>query len=252
MRNIFITTAAAAIFAAAPAYATDFSLAMTNGGKTGSSTDARTYSATKDGKTLNVKVTGWTDFGILGIDRSSVGSYGTDGLGITNAIESGAYGSHQADSYFGTDFFILQFDQAVSLTSAVLNSFGLYGSAPDNNALIRWGTTGSAWNSDLPLDGFYGASLAKAFTGSAISYGNGSNGSRNLALGSTAIGNVWMISTMAPDAPKVYDAFKLAGLNVSTVAAVPEPATWAMMLVGFAMVGAAARYRRRSTTTVYA
>ena len=37
------------------------------------------------------------------------------------------------------------------------------------------------------------------------------------------------------------------GLDAVTVAAVPEPATWAMMLVGFAMLGAAARYRRRST-----
>jgi hypothetical protein len=35
--------------------------------------------------------------------------------------------------------------------------------------------------------------------------------------------------------------------NVSMTAAVPEPATWAMMLVGFGMVGGAARYRRRST-----
>ena len=31
-----------------------------------------------------------------------------------------------------------------------------------------------------------------------------------------------------------------------TVAAVPEPPTWALLLVGFAMVGAPARYRRRS------
>jgi hypothetical protein len=28
---------------------------------------------------------------------------------------------------------------------------------------------------------------------------------------------------------------------------VPEPATWAMMLVGFGMVGATSRYRRRKT-----
>ena len=34
--------------------------------------------------------------------------------------------------------------------------------------------------------------------------------------------------------------------------AVPEPATWALMLVGFAMVGATARFRRRSTKVVYA
>lgn len=32
---------------------------------------------------------------------------------------------------------------------------------------------------------------------------------------------------------------------------VPEPATWAMMLVGFAMVGAATRYRRRNTTVAF-
>jgi hypothetical protein len=32
---------------------------------------------------------------------------------------------------------------------------------------------------------------------------------------------------------------------------VPEPATWAMMLVGFAMVGAATRYRRRKTSVAF-
>ncbi len=35
--------------------------------------------------------------------------------------------------------------------------------------------------------------------------------------------------------------------NLAMTAAVPEPATWAMMLVGFGMVAGAARYRRRST-----
>lgn len=34
-------------------------------------------------------------------------------------------------------------------------------------------------------------------------------------------------------------------------AAVPEPATWAMMLLGFGMIGASMRYRRRSSTVVY-
>lgn len=35
-------------------------------------------------------------------------------------------------------------------------------------------------------------------------------------------------------------------------AAVPEPATWMMMFAGFAMVGGAARYRRRTTRVRYA
>ena len=41
-------------------------------------------------------------------------------------------------------------------------------------------------------------------------------------------------------------------LKISAAAAVPEPATWAMMLIGFGMMGASMRYRRRSTSTSYA
>ncbi len=43
----------------------------------------------------------------------------------------------------------------------------------------------------------------------------------------------------------VQDAFEVA--NFSTTPAVPEPATWAMMLIGFGAIGAATR-RRRTTT----
>jgi hypothetical protein len=32
---------------------------------------------------------------------------------------------------------------------------------------------------------------------------------------------------------------------------VPEPSTWALMLLGFGMVGTATRYRRRSRQVVY-
>jgi hypothetical protein len=38
----------------------------------------------------------------------------------------------------------------------------------------------------------------------------------------------------------------------ATVAAVPEPATWAMMFLGFGMMGASMRYRRRETKVAYA
>jgi hypothetical protein len=36
------------------------------------------------------------------------------------------------------------------------------------------------------------------------------------------------------------------------VGAVPEPATWAMMIVGFGMIGGSMRYRRRKTTVTFA
>ncbi len=38
----------------------------------------------------------------------------------------------------------------------------------------------------------------------------------------------------------------------NVVFAVPEPATWAMMFVGFGMMGASMRYRRRGTKAVFA
>lgn len=46
-----------------------------------------------------------------------------------------------------------------------------------------------------------------------------------------------------------FNAFEAANFSVT---AVPEPATWGMMLVGFGMIGATARYRRRKTTAVFA
>ncbi len=45
------------------------------------------------------------------------------------------------------------------------------------------------------------------------------------------------------------DAFEVANF---TVTAVPEPATWGMMLLGFGMVAGAVRYRSRRAKVVYA
>ena len=42
------------------------------------------------------------------------------------------------------------------------------------------------------------------------------------------------------------------GIVTSSIAAVPEPATWAMMLVGFGMMGASMRYRRKSIAVSFA
>ena len=56
-------------------------------------------------------------------------------------------------------------------------------------------------------------------------------------VSSAAIGN--------PD----FDAFGPAIDNVSVLGAVPEPATWAMMIVGFGFIGAALRRRAKPVLT---
>jgi hypothetical protein len=41
-------------------------------------------------------------------------------------------------------------------------------------------------------------------------------------------------------------------MKITQVAAVPEPASWAMMLTGFGLVGGMMRYRRRTNTAAHA
>jgi len=50
-----------------------------------------------------------------------------------------------------------------------------------------------------------------------------------------------------------YTARYMDGYDrISMTASVPEPASWALMLAGFAMVGGATRYRRRATRVAHA
>jgi hypothetical protein len=65
-----------------------------------------------------------------------------------------------------------------------------------------------------------------------------SNGQRAIGVLAAVAGN--------PDAA----AFSVTSFVPTPV--VPEPTTWAMMLVGFGMIGATARYRRRSSMVRYA
>lgn len=52
------------------------------------------------------------------------------------------------------------------------------------------------------------------------------------------------------DSSAVYDATPTGNVKFASVAAVPETATWAMMLAGFGMIGFAARRRSSVKTTV--
>jgi hypothetical protein len=56
------------------------------------------------------------------------------------------------------------------------------------------------------------------------------------------------ISSLTFNNVPATDAFEVANF---TVTAVPEPATWGMMLLGFGMVAGAARYRRRGTKVAF-
>jgi len=76
-----------------------------------------------------------------------------------------------------------------------------------------------------------------------------------LTIGSSLAGHDFLLSVLGADCqPAGHTGYVyLDGFgNVTPPAAVPEPATWAMMLLGFGMMGGAIRYRRRSTTLAIA
>ena len=78
----------------------------------------------------------------------------------------------------------------------------------------------------------------------------GFSGWNSAAFNFTATSTSQVLSFLSLGTPSGLPPVAL--LDSVSVQAVPEPATWAMMLLGFGMVGAATRYRRRKTTVAFA
>ena len=140
----------------------------------------------------------------------------------------------------------------------------------------NWGVNGT---NGTNFQGFNGESYAETLTFTSVMSlfqvdatrtGGSSNGVvtisaflNGVAAGSTlaTLGNINSWSTLSFAGG--FNSLSIAGTgsgfhpfaldNVRfTTAAVPEPATWGLMVLGFGMIGAAARSRKVKTTVVYA
>lgn len=231
---------AASLVVATPAMATDYVIGTTgNSSVNGAYGNTRTFSATNGSSTINVMASGWQINQSTGAVTSAfLGDY-SHGLGVTGLGDyNGNYNFHQVDNMRGyTDFILLQFDQAVTLDGLYLYSFLMSGqSSKDNDfAFFMLNLPSGGWNSvlDLTSAGLNSNDWTQVFR-------NGSNG---LALtGASGASTQWLIAA----GPNTYfnDGFKVYALKVSS--AVPEPATWAMMLLGFGAMGVVARRRKRA------
>ncbi len=167
------------------------------------------------------------------------------GLGVISSLSNddagGADGKHQIDNHVNKDFILLQFSRQVKLTGAVFNTYNLSGTK-DSDAIIRYGTTPAFdWQSDLGLGGKLKSQVEAMMPGMMTSYTT-STGNRTASLNPNRFsGDVWLIGPAWNNPDSRVDAFK-----ISQLAVIPEPATWAMMIGGFGLVGAAARRRTRA------
>lgn len=228
----------------------------------GSYGNSKQYSATVNGVTVNVLASAWSatpkNSGGYSIASSYMGRY-SHGLGATSAYDSNGGGNlHTLDNKNSFDFILFQFDQDVSLVSAVLSPFSIGNNGyVDNDASVGFGSTDAPWNVKLNLAN---ASVYNGLFDQIYSIkGTGKAADKTMAINPDEyFGNTWMVGADFFGIDKLsrtktgYDSFKLNGLTVVTANAVPEPSTWAMMLAGFGLVGMGMRRKSAARRTMIA
>lgn len=221
-------------------YVFDFS-GSDNSNTLGTLGNARTTTSTNGA--VSVRATGWhTGGGNTALD-AYLGAYAA-GYGV----RGGALDQHFVDSFLATDFIVLQFSRSVVLNSATFNTFFITGAGTpaDSDATISAGyAPNGSWTGNLFSSGTSMGSVASNFYNTFGSYvTTNSNAPRAINAGGLN-GNVWLIAAGGVDGN--FDGFKLSQI---TATAVPEPATWALMILGFGAIGFAMRSRRAAVSKV--
>ncbi len=217
-----------------------------NSATSGTYGNARIFSATTAGKTINMRATAWSVSSNL-VRSAYLGSY-ANGLGVTNRSEgTGSNNTHTIDNNGGADFILFQFDKPVEFLSGRFNAYSLCsGCTVDTDASIDFGTTATAWNSALALDNRNVSVVNSLLNGAGYeALGGSTSGIRNLQPGAPGqkVGNIWMVASSFINQDGKKDSFKFDDLSVSYIDPLPEPGSWALMLAGFGMVGFALRRR---------
>lgn len=221
------------------------------------------FQKTVGDETVNVRVSAWSKSVNGTISAATLGVW-DKGLGVYagNSVDGHTNG-HTIDNRNSYDFLVFQFDQDVQVNTAFLTAFNVGGEKTDIDMRVGIGSSDIAW------DSIFGVSNVAALLGTGYNVdrnGNVNSGTTYSADVNPAdlTGNLLFVGASFDDVAQTtttgtgkhkrkttkyyYDSFKLGGLNVTTLdvppPAVPEPATWAMMIAGFGLVGAAMRRRR--------
>ena len=235
-----MVAAALAVAAASPA-AASVTINLTGGSGT-DGTDGNIRAFSSGG--INVQASGFSYDGST-LERAWLGAF-SGGLGVTNNNEGNgtSNNNHTTDNIGQQDFILLIFSEAVNIASATLTPYNISGDPDDNDARVSYANWAGLFTNSptaVPLNSGVWAAL------NAVDWNVQGNMTSpySTSLGSTGLyGNVWLIGASSPNLDYNDDGFKLKSITVNT--AVPEPGTWAMMLLGFGAAGYSMRRSRRA------
>jgi hypothetical protein len=247
--------AAAAILSAGSASATTLTLDGGGVNTPGGSTieglnvgNTRTYTS----GSVTVTAQGWTYDTSYSPDQllsSYLGAYSGLGLGVSSPhvdANGGSFGNGNGGAEEGSggnqhtidnngdgrvDFVLLKFNTAVDLTSAYFNVYDVNSSGAADGDAVAYYKNGAI----APVNGGNASTYFSQF--SSIDLEGSSSGSRN--IDGVTYSDTWLIGAPGNE---TNDGFKLKSISFNS--GVPEPATWATMILGFGVVGTMMRRRR--------
>ena len=198
---------------------------------------------------LQVQASAWSIQGST-LEQAYLGLYGS-GLGVTNDNEGTGSGlTHTTDNVGQSDFILLLFNQAVNISSARLTPYDVSATPNDNDALVSYATSAHPFTGSPTPVALNSALWAALFANDYNVSGNMVSPNATSLNSAGLFGNAWLIGAAWPNPDNNDDGFKLTSINVT--AAVPEPSSWAMMLIGFGAMGVALRRRRNSVGALQA
>lgn len=212
-----------------------------NSGGTNGTTSSKTFTGS-DG--TQVRVTAFSINSSGTIIGGTLGQY-SGGIGVQTANDT----SHTTDNINSKDFFLLSFSNYVKTGDATFTTNFQFNNGScclgDTDATIGAGILGLPWASDL--SGFIGQNqsvLNSLGLYSSDSSSTSSTQTRNINPGSLG-GTLWLVGASFTDTTP-EDGFKFKSLQYNVAPPpVPEPSTWALLILGFGGVGAAMRKRKQ-------
>lgn len=167
---------------------------------------------------------------------------------------------HTIDNSGAYDFILLRFDKAVILNGATFANDNWYDDAyADTDATIGYfaahyanmgQTYATSLGSTTARNTFFNTAGVGLFANDfdSLSTKSGTD-TRSFNTGKNAVArNVWIIGASINNTDKKVDSFKLTSVSYilpPPPGGVPEPSTWAMLILGMGAVGGAMRRRNR-------